>query len=280
VSHNTDNEVGKIRSQSHQILRGRTRLPIKALLFDLGDTLLHTEGFDYEACLWEMHQNLSQNGIVTPFEDFKRAYFEVRDRFYKEMDRTLKEQDFAERVTETLRYFGFELSSQDKRVHEAVEVFMNLFVESLRMDDYLPQLLEWLRKKYKMGIISNMSFAEAVPRTLRKFDIAHYFDAIIVSGFVGWRKPSPRIFNKALRALNVKAQQSVFIGDSPRADIEGAKKLGMKTVLVVEEDKKIPSTDTFRLYVDKGVGTGKPDKIIKELTQLQEALDNLEKEIS
>lgn len=250
-------------------------MTIRAILFDFGDTLVYTEGFDYDACLRKMHQNLAKNRIAVPYDDFKRIYFDVRDRFYMEMNETFEEQDFAERVTETLKPFGIKLASKDKRVQEAVKVFMDAFVDSLTIDNYLTQILEQLHKKYKLAIVSNMSFAEAGFQSLRKFDIAKYFDAIIMSGNVGWRKPSPKIFQKALKALDVKAEEAVFIGDSLRADIEGAKQLGMKTVLVIKKNKKIPSTDTFQLYVDKGLDTGNPDKIIMELTQLPEALDSL-----
>jgi FMN phosphatase YigB (HAD superfamily) len=123
-----------------------------------------------------------------------------------------------------------------------------------------------------------MSFAEAVFRSLRKFDIAKYFDAIVVSGILVWRKPSARIFREALQALDVKAEETVFVGDSLIADIEGAKKVGMKTVLVIEKDKKQPSTDTFQFYVNEGKSNVKPDKTIRKLANLPRALHNLSKQ--
>lgn len=254
-------------------------MTLRAILFDFGDTLVHTEAFDYDACLWKMHQSLAQNGIVVPFGDFKRVYFEVRDRFYREMDKTLEEQDFDERIAQTMKPFGIKLTPKEKRVQEAVKVFMDGFVDSLRIDDYLPALLEKLHKKYKLAVVSNMSFAEAAYQGLRRFDIAKHFDAIIISGIVGFRKPSPKIFQEVLKALNVKADETICVGDSPKSDIQGAKQLGMKTVLLTEKNKKIPSTDTFRFYLDQGVSTANPDKKITELAQLPQALDSLAKQM-
>jgi putative hydrolase of the HAD superfamily len=256
----------------------QSQLVIKAVLFDAGDTLIHTGAFDYDACLQKMHQSLAKNGIAVPYDDFKRIYFEVRDRFYRETDQTLEEQDFAQRVTETLKPLGVELPIKDKRAQEAVEAFMDGFVDSLRIDEYLPSLLEQLHKRYKLAIVSNMSFAEAWFKSLRKFGIAKYFDAVIISGIVGWRKPSPRIFQEALKSLHVKAEESVFVGDSLKADIEGSKQLGMKTVLITENEKKTPSTDTFRLYIGKANDNIRPDKTITELAQLPEALDSFAKQ--
>jgi putative hydrolase of the HAD superfamily len=212
------------------------------------------------------------------FENFKKGYFESRDRFYSETRETLEEQDFAERIKETLESCGIKLSANDKRIQEAAEVFSDCFVISLTIDSCLPSFLEGLHKKYKLAVVSNMSFAEAVFQSLRRFDIAKHFDAISVSGILGWRKPSARIFRETLQALDVKAEETVFVGDSPIADIEGAKRLGMKTVLVIEKDKKQPSTDTFQFYLKEGKSKKRPDKIIRKLANLPRALHNLSKE--
>lgn len=250
-------------------------MTIKAVLFDFADTLVHTERFDYDTCLGKVHQSLNRNGISVSFEDFKQGYFDSRDRFYRETEETLEEQDFAERIRETLESCGIKLGANDKRIQEAAEAFSNCFVESLTIDGFLPSFLERLHEKYKLAVVSNMSFAEAVFQSLRKFDIAKYFDAIVVSGILGWRKPSARIFRETLQALDVKAEETVFVGDSLIADIKGAKKLGMKTVLVIEKDKKQPSTDTFQFYIKEGKSNVKPDKTISKLAKLPRALHNL-----
>jgi putative hydrolase of the HAD superfamily len=253
-------------------------LTVKAVLFDFADTLVRTERFDYDTCLTKMLQSLSKNGISVPFENFKQGYFDSRDRFYTETEKTLEEQVFAERMRETLESCGVKLSANDERIQEVAEAFSNCFIESLTIDDYLPSLLERLRKKYKLAVVSNMSLAEAIFRSLRKLDIAKHFNAIIVSGVVGWRKPSPRIFLEALQTLCVKADEAVLVGDSPIADIGGAKKLGMKTVLLVEKHRKQPSTDTFQFYIKEGKSSVKPDKTISKLAKLPRVLHDLSKQ--
>jgi HAD superfamily hydrolase (TIGR01549 family) len=192
--------------------------------------------------------------------------------------RKLEEQVFADRIRETLEFCGVKLRANDERIQEAAEAFSDCFIESLTIDDYLPSLLERLHKKYKLAVVSNMSFAAAIFQSLRKLDIAKLFNAVIVSGVVGWRKPSPRIFLEALQALDVKAEEAVLVGDSPIADIGGAKKLGMKTVLLIEKYKKQPSTDTFQFYIKEGKSNVKPDKTINKLAKLPGALHNLSKQ--
>jgi putative hydrolase of the HAD superfamily len=251
------------------------RLTIRAVLFDFADTLVHTEKFDYNKCLRKMAQSLCENGVSVSFESFKRGYFESRDRFYKKTEKTLEEQNFAGRLTEALRSCGIKLSVDDERIGEATEAFSNCFAKSLTVDDYLPLLLEKLHKEHKLAVVSNMSFSRAIFQSMRELDIAKHFDAVIVSGVLGWRKPSPIIFRESLHALGVKAEEAAFVGDSPRADVEGAKQLGMKTVLLIEKGKKRPITDTAQFYVRERRSNVKPDRTIRKLANLPRALHSL-----
>jgi HAD superfamily hydrolase (TIGR01509 family) len=255
------------------------RLNVKAVLFDFADTLVNTERFDYDKCLGKMVQSLLKNGLSVPFESFKRGYFDSRDRFYKRTEKTLEEQNFAERLTETLRSCSIKVGAEDERIRGATKAFSNCFAKSLTIDSCLPSLLEQLHKKFKLAVVSNMSFAEAIFQSLREFNIAHNFDAVIVSGILGWRKPSLKIFQKALQTLDVKAEEAVFVGDSPRADIEGARQLGMKTVLLIEEGKKQPVTDTAQFYIEQGKSNVKPDRTITKLANLPRALRDLSRRV-
>jgi putative hydrolase of the HAD superfamily len=254
-------------------------LNVEAVLFDFADTLVNTERFDYDKCLGKMVQSLGKNGISVPFESFKRGYFDSRDRFYKQTEKTLEEQNFAERITETLRSCSIRIGAEDERIHEAAEAFSNCFAKSLTIDSYLPSLLERLHEKYKLAVVSNMSFAGAIFQSLKEFNIANHFDAVIVSGIFGWRKPSLKIFQEALQTLDVKAEEAVFVGDSPRADIEGAKQLGMKTVLFIEKSKKEPVTDTAQFYVEEGKSNVKPGRTIRKLANLPRALRDLSRRV-
>jgi putative hydrolase of the HAD superfamily len=250
-------------------------LTIKAVLFDFADTLVHTEGFDYDACLGKMVQSLGKNGVLVSLESFRRGYFDSRDRFYKRTEKTLEEQNFAERITEALGACGVKLAADDERIGEATEAFSDCFAKSLTVDEYLPSLLEKMHKEYRLAVVSNMSFAGAIFQNLKELNIDKHFDAVIVSGVLGWRKPSPRIFQEALHALDVKPEEAAFVGDSPRADVEGAKQLNMKAVLFTETSKKQPVTDTAQFYMRESESSVKPDRTIRKLTNLPRALRSL-----
>lgn len=94
-------------------------------------------------------------------------------------------------------------------------------------------VLEELNKEYKLAVISN-----AMPSMDWIFDrlgIRKYFDSIILSAFVNEEKPGESIYNIALKQVNAKSEDSVFIDDKLE-NIEGAERVGIRG-LYLDRDK-------------------------------------------
>ncbi len=89
------------------------------------------------------------------------------------------------------------------------------------------------------------------------------FDAVITSEGARAYKPRARIFEIALARLGAEPEQVVHVGDSLTADVEGAGRLGIRTVWV------------NRAGVVRGASDPKPDHEISDLTPLPELLDSL-----
>jgi len=100
-------------------------------------------------------------------------------------------------------------------------------------------MLESLKKeKFLLGMITNGKGKFQLDN-VKALGIENYFDTMLISDLVGIKKPDPRIFEKALDTLGIKACESVFIGDHPVKDIHAAKQIGMKTIW-----KKAPHWET------------------------------------
>jgi putative hydrolase of the HAD superfamily len=100
-------------------------------------------------------------------------------------------------------------------------------------EDALPVLEEIRRAQLKIGLVSNGI------RDLTEF-VAHHrldVDAIVDSRSHGRVKPHPTIFEAALERLGVSAAEAVMVGDSLEEDIEGARGLGMRAILIDREDR-------------------------------------------
>jgi HAD superfamily hydrolase (TIGR01549 family) len=100
-------------------------------------------------------------------------------------------------------------------------------------EDALPVLDELRRAGLGIGLVSNGI------RDLTQF-VAHHrldVDAIVDSRTHGRVKPHPTIFQAALEALGVGAADAVMVGDSLEEDVEGARALGMRAILIDREDR-------------------------------------------
>jgi HAD superfamily hydrolase (TIGR01549 family) len=100
-------------------------------------------------------------------------------------------------------------------------------------EDVLPVLEELRSHSLKLGLVSNGI------RDLSEF-VAHHrldVDAIVDSRSHGWVKPHPTIFRTALERLEVRASEAAMVGDSLAEDVEGARALGLRAILVDREDR-------------------------------------------
>ena len=94
----------------------------------------------------------------------------------------------------------------------------------------VPELLEKLSRKYKLGIIANQSLG--TEERMKNFGIRQYFDVIVSSAEEGVEKPDPRIFQLALERAGCHPDEAWMIGDRLDNDIAPASGLGMKTIWV------------------------------------------------
>jgi putative hydrolase of the HAD superfamily len=107
----------------------------------------------------------------------------------------------------------------------------------------------------RLGLLTN-GFPAQQRAKLSGAGLTAYFDAIVVSGELGFGKPDPRAFEVALRQLGVAAEPTWMIGDSLVRDIAGAKAVGMKTVWINRTGE--PPDDNLV-----------PDAEIRDLTELE-----------
>jgi putative hydrolase of the HAD superfamily len=82
----------------------------------------------------------------------------------------------------------------------------------------------------KIGLISNTQRCLASFQT--HFELEGLFSVTLSSSDHGYMKPHPSIFESALRAAAVEPERAVMVGDSLRHDVEGARRIGMRGILV------------------------------------------------
>lgn len=97
--------------------------------------------------------------------------------------------------------------------------------------DTLPVLKEVRRSGHAMALISDAQKVFALEE-ISFLGLNEFFPYLVLSTYVGFRKPDPRLFAIASSLLKIDPSEMVYIGDNPDKDIEGAKQTGMKTIIV------------------------------------------------
>ncbi len=238
-------------------------MPIKAVLFDMFDTLMmirKNRDF-YSPSLMRTYQFLNKKGIDVSFDTFQKAYIKARDELYAKVDANLEEPHFNVRISETLKSLGYEYNESSSLVSEATNEFCDEFMTFVYLDPDTKNILQFLHGKYKLGIISNFAIPECLNELLKTHGLADLLDVVVVSAAVNKRKPSPEIFLNTLKTLGVTADETVFVGDTLDADVEGAKGVGIKAIYIERRiEKKVKA---------------KPDIIIKSLRELPPVLNEI-----
>lgn len=117
--------------------------------------------------------------------------------------------------------------------------------DQAKADPYaIPMLQELVRRDLKLAIVSNTFVPpSSLDRHLRQENLIDYFPLRVYSCDVGVRKPNPEIFHATLRKLAVRPSEAVFLGDSPSADIRGARGVGLFAILKIYHRRRFKSDD-------------------------------------
>jgi putative hydrolase of the HAD superfamily len=166
-------------------------------------------------------------------------------------------------VAVSLRAYGDAgLDLDDDLLDEVLRIEQEAWWHGAHLDPDAVPLLDSLRDRgIRVGLCSNAPYrVQSLHGQLAFLGLESHLDAITFSAEVGWRKPSPRIFQAAMRALGTEAACTVMVGDSEAADIAGAHAAGMRAVLV----RRGGSRDS-----------GDADAVIAALRELPGALRNM-----
>jgi putative hydrolase of the HAD superfamily len=215
---------------------------LKAILFDMGSTLIEFENSTWEVlgklCAQRGYGFLKEKRVHLPeFPEFSRALDEEFLKARAEVQDNLKEFQ-VEQVARGL-CGALNITTSDGLCRGFLETYYHPITEQLTLiDGALKILREFREMNLKIGLVSNTIFPKEYHLgELKRFSLLQYLNAYHFSSEIGVRKPHPTMFLRTLSDLGVNASEAVFVGDRLVEDVRGAQKVGMKAILARHEGR-------------------------------------------
>jgi len=228
--------------------------PIRGIFFDAGDTLFEVKesvgaqysrfakkyGIDVDAGL--LNQRFKEVFKQSPPLAFPGVSGSEIKRREKEWWYKIVREVFDE-----IRFPEFDALFEELFVFFKGPEGWSLFPETKEVLDRLH------REGYHLGIISN--FDSRIDEVCRSLGIGRYFRTVTISSLEGVAKPDPEIFKRAMKKAALSPQESIYIGDSPRHDIQGARAIGMRVFLVdrsgrYAKEREIPRLSSLNVLFE------------------------------
>ena len=123
---------------------------------------------------------------------------------------------------------------QDRRLNSVgIDALTEALLAALRFrayDDARPALLAARRRDERLVVVSNWDVS--LTGVLERLGLADLVDGVVTSAGIGVRKPSPAIFEAALRIAGIGPGLATHVGDSVEEDVDGARGAGIAAILV------------------------------------------------
>jgi putative hydrolase of the HAD superfamily len=198
-------------------------MKFRAVLFDAAETLFTTRG-----SVGEIYGKIAHDyGSKAPFDAIQAA-FQRQFRGAGPLAVDDQKQWWREVVYRVFTEVGM-VDNFDKFFEQVYDKFRDsegwvLFPETREV------LGELRSHGLKLGVISN--FDDRIYSVMRSLEILSCFDTVTISSETGFCKPDIQIFEAAIHALGIPANEILLVGDSLHDDVEPGARAGLDVVLI------------------------------------------------
>ena len=216
---------------------------MKAVLFDLGLTLIRTASFP------EIYRRiLARFGVTASLDDIVRAQKATENEFdTSTYDESRRKEFWTNYNVSLLEKLG--VKENTVFVAEQIDVLWWGCSHVQVYPDAEPTLSGLKAKGIQIGLVSN-GFKQDLDHVLGTLGLEKWFDTITCIDSCKCSKPDKRIFLYALDKLGIGAHEAIFVGDSVLYDYEGALKVGIKPYIIDREGKLPNKYDTIANLTD------------------------------
>ena len=208
-------------------------MPIRAVLFDLGNTLVSY----YQPAQFMPILRRSLDDCLLTLGHSPLDHEAQTALLHEALEMNQERADLAAwPLEERLRVLFGHYTPDTAMVERLCRAFLEpIFATACVSRDTLPVLASLKHRGIKTAIVSNTpwgSSGDAWRSELARQGLLSVVSAVVFCTDVGWRKPHPAPFRRALEILDVPAKDAVFVGDDPVWDVEGANGAGLRPILL------------------------------------------------
>ena len=209
--------------------------PVSGVLFDYGDTLVTFTRPDaaLQRAYARIADLLRERGFSAPTgEVLLRSVHDRTEDAFLEHQRSGRLEEINLVSVAERAYADLGIALDADTLDETLRIEQEAWWQGVTVDPEAVPTLDALRSRgLRVGLCSNAPYrVRSMLDQLAHVGLDGHLDAITFSGQVGWRKPSPRIFEAATAALGVSPAATVMVGDSAADDIRGAAAFGIRGV--------------------------------------------------
>jgi len=205
-----------------------------AVYFNLDDTLTEFTR-DFEEMYRDAIEEAGWDELADRYEKYTDLFFDHFNDGY-----AFPRRQAIEKLSKDRDCFDPE------KVEDFAKAWDEIESDAVRLKDGTEDLLDDLEDEYSLGIISNGT-GDLQQKKLDKTGIAEYFDTVIISGKVGYRKPEKAMVEYAKGQM--EADTYVMVSNSLKRDLVPSRKAGFETVWVYDGDNEIPDRVRDQIHV-------------------------------
>ena len=237
---------------------------IRALLFDINGTVTDILTNEADDDAYRVTANyLSYYGVDISPAALKESYFDLNRQQRKMSTEEYPEFDSGAIFSEIIaRHRTRFIDDEAALARTASVVYRSATRYKLEPYSGVWDTLEKLGRQYQLAAVSDGQSLWAEPE-LKAVKLDRFFKFVLVSGDFGYRKPDRRLFELAVKKLDVAPEETIYVGNDMYRDVYGANMAGLKTVF-------FKSNQGEHSYCG-----AEPDYIIYDFRQLIDAVEFL-----